>query len=691
MQKRTTRLAALLCVAMLSLTGCGGKQSDVAGTEGVTTEVSEAETEVTVEQAETKTETAAEVSLSYEFTGNDAAKAGYAEGTLTLSSSEAAAYQLFWSDDNGALNGYYAIASLEVEAGKTAEFAFEYHTAIPADATKVIAVNASAESEYPTVAEAAAVFDIPAEKQLTVSSADALYTFSSYSDIHIDEEHFGETPAFWWEYSEAHWADALDYATEKGVDFIVATGDQVTNANLETLNREWQAYQLILSQSDYVNPIYESGGNHEVRQDGAVEEELQAFITGSGLDSSLETLALGKSYYSITEPKTGDLFIFMSLEGGYRPAQYDEFTEEQLDWVEGLLEENYGNGKNIYLIQHSLINGYGPGDDLETPYYGGSMNSELTTAQRFISLLEKYPDMVWISGHSHEDFSLGYNYSDNNGTACSMIHNPSVSNPTHVTDGAIDYTFVENLSQGYFVQTFENAIIFNGANLCDKKIYPAYSYIIDGKTSLAEQEEEETVLYSDVEVTDATLRSVLANVKTVLGIYYEYSSYDQYQTLKKYYYQYKDADTTSMNEEEILTAYSQLRLSIAYLHQVAEFNRGVEYEVVIPEPAAEVATRDSELLLRIHYHRADGAYEPWSAWLWGDGDGTDNPFTGEDEYGVYLEYTVAAGTSEVGFIVRTENWEKDVDADQFISVGAVEGDTLDVYIESGVEGYEVKE
>ena len=288
---------------------------------------------------------------------------------------------------------------------------------------------------------------------------------------------------------------------------------------------------------------------------------------------------------------------------------------------------------------------------------------------------------------------MGYNYSDNNGAACSMIHNPSVSNPTHVTDGAIDYTFYENISQGYFVQTFESAILFNGANLLDQKIYPAYSYIIDGSTSLNEQVEEETVIYKDVEVTDATLRSVLANVNTVLGIYYEHSSYDQYQTLKKYYYQYKDADTTAMSEDEILTAYSQLRLAIAYLHQVVEFNKGVAYEVVIPEPVVEeeVVARESELLLRIHYHREDGAYDPWTVWLWSTGDGTDNAFSGEDEFGVYLEYVVEPGTSEVGFIVRTESWEKDVDADQFISVGSVEGDTLDVYIESGVEGYEVKE
>lgn len=695
MQKKVKKIIALSCAVMLFLTGCGNAKSDTSDSEKSETEtaISETvpETETTAETVST-TESASAVTLSYEFTGDNADKAGYAEGVISLSSSEKATYHLYWSDNNGALNGYYEIAALDVEAGKTADFTFEYHTAIPVDATKVIAVDSSVTAEYPALSDATAVFDIPAGKQLSYASTDALYTFNSYSDIHIDEEHFGETPAYWWEYSEAHWAQALRYATNLGVDFIVSSGDQVTNANLDNLNKEWQTYQLILSQSDYVNPIYESGGNHEIRQDGAVPEELQTFITGSGLDSSMDTLSDGKPYYSVTEPNTGDLFIFMALEAGYRPAEYDQFSEQQLTWVENLLEENSGKGKNIYLIQHALIKGYGPGDDLENPYYGGSMNPELETTQKFVSLLEKYKDVIWISGHSHEDFALGYNFTDNNGASCRMIHNPSVSNPTHVTDGAIDYTFNENLSQGYFVQTFESAIIFNGANLCDGKIYPAYSYIIDGNTSGKKQAEEAPYLYPDVEVTDATLRSVLANVNTVLGIYYEYSSYDQYQTLKKYYYEYKDADTASMSEEDILTAYSRLRLSIAYLHQIVEFTNGNEYEIVFPEPPAaeEVSARESELLLRIHYHREDGDYAPWSAWLWGTGDGTDNPFTGEDEFGVYLEYVVDVDTTEVGFIIRTENWEKDVEDDQFISVGSVTSDTLDVYIESGVAGYEVK-
>lgn len=551
MHKKFIRLAALSCASILLVTN--NSVAFAAQGDAVPTDVS------LTRQAE----------LFYEFTGNDAGKAGYAQGNLYLFSPVAASYNLYWSDDTGALGRYYPITSLKTGAGETAIFEFGYHVAIPADATKIIAVNASY-TEYPTVSSAAAVYDIPADKRLGYSSVDALYTFNSFSDIHIDEEHFGETPAYWWEYSEAHWAQALAYATNLGVDFIVASGDQVTNAKLDNLDKEWQAYQLILAQSDYVNPIYESGGNHEVRQDDHVPYELQMFINGSGLNSSIDTLAASKPYYTITEPNTGDLFIFMALEGGYRPAKYDEFTTEQLDWVEDLLKENYGKGKNIYLIQHALIKGYGPGDDLETPYYSGSVDPTLPSAQRFISLLEAYPDIVWISGHSHEDFALGYNFTDNNGTSCNMIHNPSVGNPTHVTDGAIDYAFDENLSQGYYVQAFETAILFNGANLCDQKMYPAYTYIIDGSTSLKKQDSRPVTLEKDTEVTPGTLRSVLANANTVLGIYYEFSSYDQYQALKKCYYEYKDADANAMTEAARLTAYSRLKSSIAELYQIAD-------------------------------------------------------------------------------------------------------------------------
>lgn len=513
---------------------------------------------------------ATSTSLSYEFTGEDAKMPGYAQGTISLTAKKDGKYHLYWANNSKALSGYYEIATLTVKKGQTGFFTFGDQTAIPADATKVIAVEDSKAKDGVNVKDAVAVYQIPEDKLLGRKSKDALYTFNSYSDIHIDEEHYGQTPAYWWMHSEQHWAQALEYAKNMNTDFIVSSGDQVTNASLANLENEWKAYQYILSQSDYVNPVWESSGNHEVRQDGSVNKELKTFIAGSGLDSTEQTLVEGKPYYSITEPKTGDLFLFMALESGYRPAKYDEFSTEQLDWLEKMLQDNYGKGKNIYLVQHALISGYGAGDDTEKPYYGGSINPSLKSAKRFTSIIEKYPNIIWISGHTHEAYESGYNYSNNNNTSCHMIHNSSIGNPTHINeaDHSLDYTFFENQSQGYYVQTFEDAIIFSGANICDQKIYPAYSYIIPGQTKQVNAVKTPAYSVVTTEVTPEMLRSTLANVKTMLGLEYQYSSYDQYQTLKKCYYEYKDCDINQLSSKERKQAYSMLSSYIKELQKI---------------------------------------------------------------------------------------------------------------------------
>ena len=52
--------------------------------------------------------------ITYKFTGADAQKAVYAEGTITFESKESGTYNLYWSDDTGALDGYYEIVCMEI-------------------------------------------------------------------------------------------------------------------------------------------------------------------------------------------------------------------------------------------------------------------------------------------------------------------------------------------------------------------------------------------------------------------------------------------------------------------------------------------------------------------------------------------------------------------------------------------------
>ena len=97
-----------------------------------------------------------------------------------------------------------------------------------------------------------------------------------------------------------------------------------------------------------------------------------------------------------------------------------------------------------------------------------------------------------------------------------------------------------------------------------------------------------------------------------------------------------------------------------------------------------------QLVIKLHYNRPDGNYENWSVWFWATGaEGTDNPFV-EENGEMVCTYTVPAGTTSVGYIVRTPDWQKDVGEDQFIDVAAYVSGTIDVYVESGVKGHTVK-
>ncbi|MCM1283815.1 MAG: type I pullulanase [Muribaculaceae bacterium] len=96
---------------------------------------------------------------------------------------------------------------------------------------------------------------------------------------------------------------------------------------------------------------------------------------------------------------------------------------------------------------------------------------------------------------------------------------------------------------------------------------------------------------------------------------------------------------------------------------------------------------EGELTLKLHYNRPDGAYDGWSVWMWPEGgEGADYALA--DENGeMVASFAVEPGTTSVGFIVRTQDWAKDVDADQFIDISEMVSGTVHIYVESGVEGY----
>ncbi|MET9822680.1 pullulanase-type alpha-1,6-glucosidase [Streptomyces sp. NPDC006349] len=105
-------------------------------------------------------------------------------------------------------------------------------------------------------------------------------------------------------------------------------------------------------------------------------------------------------------------------------------------------------------------------------------------------------------------------------------------------------------------------------------------------------------------------------------------------------------------------------------------------------PAEEVPTAASRDYAVVHYKRADGNYDDWGLYAWGDladGEATTwpdtHPFTGRDAYGAFAYVKLKPGASNVGFLVIDKGGNKDVAADRTIDVTA----TGEVWIEQGKE------
>lgn len=62
----------------------------------------------------------------------------------------------------------------------------------------------------------------------------------------------------------------------------------------------------------------------------------------------------------------------------------------------------------------------------------------------------------------------------------------------------------------------------------------------------------------------------------------------------------------------------------------------------------------------IHYKEQSGNTKDWNLWIWGENaNGNSYEFTGEDEFGKYAKINLDGDYNRVGFIIRTNEWEKD--------------------------------
>mgnify|MGYP000206362682 CR=1 FL=1 len=102
---------------------------------------------------------------------------------------------------------------------------------------------------------------------------------------------------------------------------------------------------------------------------------------------------------------------------------------------------------------------------------------------------------------------------------------------------------------------------------------------------------------------------------------------------------------------------------------------------VVTFPMKPVSAEQSTKLT-IHYKAAENNTKDWNLWIWSEGgEGETYPFNGEDGFGEFATVELRGDHQKVGFIVRTDEWDKDVAEDRFIE--GIVGGEAEIWLVSG--------
>lgn len=255
--------------------------------------------------------------------------------------------------------------------------------------------------------------NLEANIPLVTSSSNADLSFAVLGDVHENIDHFQE-------------AIKDLYTVNPNIDALVLNGDVVDQG----LDAQYDSVQNTLNKNKDLLPeiIIKNIGNHEFfNYDIKVntKEQVKDFIN-KYLEFSIEE----KVYHDIWIK--GYHFISLGSEDGNSKTLNSItafISDEQLDWFEEKLQENYEEGKPIFLFLHQPLD------------YGNSTWIGVEQSEEIKEILSQYPEVVMFASHTHRDL-----------TEDSVTLNKPF---TIVNTGAIHYTIMpdSNKENGYRMES----------------------------------------------------------------------------------------------------------------------------------------------------------------------------------------------------------------------------------------------
>ena len=134
-------------------------------------------------------------------------------------------------------------------------------------------------------------------------------------------------------------------------------------------------------------------------------------------------------------------------------------SNEQLNWLESKLQENYSPGKPIFVFLHQPLVQLG-----STP----NRPNFIIQSDRLREILNRFPKVFFFTGHIHRQLELPTTILKE---GFIMINSSSVALPRD-SNGKV----LPNKSEGLIVEVFKNKVVINGRDFLGKNWIPGTSY-----------------------------------------------------------------------------------------------------------------------------------------------------------------------------------------------------------------------
>lgn len=378
---------------------------------------------------------------------------GLADGVVNITleeNSNAKDIVMYWADDQGALDGYTALAKSKV-LGTEMKVPMVENTMIPENATRLLVYTQNAYGRSKDFAE----IKLPENAGYKMDS-EPVSEFQVLSDVHITKDggNVGDM-----KFDNEHFQKALEdiakTSTESAGIFIA--GDMADTGN----EQEYINMKDIISKVSGLPTIYRSIGNHDL-MNGSYEQQAALFKKYAGLESSAPV------YYD--KEVNGYHYIMLGSE---KTGLHAYLSAEQLEWLDQKLAEDTKKdpAKPVFVLLHQSIS-----ETVAGSFEGQGWNG-VDEEERLKEVLKKYPQVVMFNGHSHWELnSTGCMYKRT--TELPTIFNTAATGYLWTSYNKVTGEYLEG-SQGYYIRVYKDKIVVQGRDFVNGKWIPSASFLVE--------------------------------------------------------------------------------------------------------------------------------------------------------------------------------------------------------------------